>query len=105
MDSKSMFSAKTVAALALVGSAATLLPSLSFDLSKRPFTRSASVLSYMPSSILDQSKGRPLESIVFSIQPGGDACEKKLSGNDSGAAPIAYAVAEPTSPRFAAYTP
>jgi hypothetical protein len=105
MDGKGMFSAKTVAALALVGSAATLMPSPSFDPGTRPFTRCASLFSYMPSSLLDTTKARPLEPMVFAVTPGVDP-ERKAAGNDSVAGPAGYAVTEhPPPPSRLAFAP
>ena len=96
MDTKSVFSARTVAALALVGSAATLMPSLSFDLGRRPFPRSGSVLSCMPSSLLEQP-ARARDALRFSI-----AADAKAAGHDGGSPAVFYAASDsppPPTPR------
>ena len=87
MDSKTAFSVKAVAALALVGSAASYMPSPSLDVSRRAFVRSTShgvFLSSMPSSIIDQAKARAVDGMLYSIQGSCDAApsEGKLLGHE-----------------------
>lgn len=87
MDSKTAFSVKAVAALALVGSAASYMPSLSLDVSRRAFVRSTShgvFLSSMPSSVIEKAKTRAVDGMLFSIQGSCDAApgEGKLLGHE-----------------------
>jgi hypothetical protein len=88
MDSKTAFSVKAVAALALVGSAASYMPSLSLDVSRRAFVRSTShgvFLSSMPSSAIEKAKTRAVDGMMFSIQGACDAApsEAKMLAHES----------------------
>ena len=87
MDSKTAFSVKAVAALALVGSAASYMPSASLDVSRRAFVRSTShgvFLSSMPSSGIEKAKTRAVDGTLFSIQGSCEAApsDGKLLGHE-----------------------